>query len=1074
MTWLLHFSIRRPRTVIGLCLLLTAFAAWFLPRVELRLDGRSLIPEGHPSMREGDEAARRFDLRDVVVVALEEPEAGIYRPETLQRLALLSSELAAVDGIVPWTVMSLATVPRLFIEADTIDATPLLDGGLPSPELAARVRRETDAMGLADGVLAAPDGRAAGIYAEVEPDADRFRIHDRVDELAERAEAAGERVHFSGTALAQAVLGDAAARDLVRLVPLVVIVVGGVMLFVFRHPALVLASLAEVGVSMIWTIGLLGALGKPVFVTTLALPVILVVIGVSDDIYALSRFLREARKAREAGGRPVETVVADAFTSVRRAILLTSVTTVAGLASLAATELEPQRVFGLFGAASVAFSTLFTFTLVPAILVLADPELPSSWRRGPVFGERATRMILASIRAVGPGRIVLATAIFVLGSLLALSRLRVEDNWVRNLPPESSTYRGDQAINRLLAGTNTLELMVDTGAPEALFAPDQFTALGELHRALEDQTHVGAVESTYADVVRVNAALRGVSYAALNDDLASGATQLTRGEIEQGLMLLASAGQAPRVERLDGRGQRARLTVFIRSANFSRVAAVLETAEETVGRAFPAGAVLTPFGDGWISYLTVNLLVTGQARSIVLAVVSDTLLLVVVFGALGTALLAIAPVVVSVLLVFTIIAVTGTPLGTANSMFAAIALGVGVDYSIHLVETYRGRRRNGDPREALTSAVLDTGPAILTSAVAIAAGFSILIASSVLPNRQLGWAVCVTMTACAVLTLVLIPSLVLLRLDRRQRAPRRRPLHRRLRGPTLGGGVLLLVGGAVAAGAEAATAHDPEAAEIVARYNDRDFGAPGWRRIYLELKDGATVTRTFTISHLWRERDDEVRSLVALEEPEGLRDTSYLLIERGAVAGGMELYLHLPAGRGRVLEILPSRFDEGLLGSDFSYSDLRWRIPTDGRRLLAAERTTLEGSPVWAIDAVPVEDASARSSVWDLIRYYLSEDLQLLVAADYFGGPRGSSLDAERPAKRYRVAGSKVVDGIATPTRIEMWVDDRRHSVLTLLGENFHLEPYPPDLFVPERLPLVGEQLSAGELGVGAAAADGE
>lgn len=1069
MTWLLNFSIRRPRLVLALCLALTVAAAWFIPRIELRLNGRSLIPEGHPSMADADEAARRFDLRDVVVVALEEePEGGVYRPQTLQRLALLSSDLAATEGIVPWTVMSLATVPRLYIEADTLDATPLLDGRLPTPELAARVRRETEAMGLADGVLVAPDGRAAGIYAEVEPDADRYRIHGHVEELAERAKADGERVHFSGTALAQAVLGDAAARDLARLVPLVVIVVGAVMLLVFRHPAPVLASLAEVGVSMIWTIGLLGALDKPVFVTTLALPVILVVIGVSDDIYALSRFQREAR---EGGDRPIGVVVVAAFSAVRRPVLVTSATTVVGLASLAATDLEPQRVFGLFGAASVVFSTLLTFTLVPAILALANPKVPKSWREGPVFGERATRAILAAIRAVGPRRVVIVTAIFALGSLFALSRLRVEDNWVRNLPANSDTYRGDQAINRLLAGTNTLELMVDAGEPEALFDPAGFHALGELHRELQHHPFVGAVESAYADVIRVNAALRGISYAELDRDLASGAVELSRPEIEQGLMLLASAGQAPRVERLDGPGQRARLTVFIRSANFSRVAAVLGAAEDSVTRAFPATTVLTPFGDGWISYLTVHLLVIGQARSIGLAVVSDTVLLVAVFGALGIALLAIAPVVVSVLLVFTVIAVTGTPLGTANSMFAAIALGVGVDYSIHLVETYRARRKHGDPREALISSVVDTGPAILTSALAIAAGFSILIASSVLPNRQLGWAVCVTMTACAVLTLVLTPSLVLVRLEARERAASRRALRRGLGGRTLGGVLLLLLAGAGAVSA-AEPASVPDAAEIVARYNQRDFGVPGWRRIFLELKDGVTVTRTFTVSHLWQARDEMVRSLVVLEDPDGLRGTSYLLVEHGAVAGGMELYLHLPAGRGRVLSILPSRFDEGLLGSDFSYSDLRWRIPTVGRRLVGVERTTLDGAPVWAIDAVPTEDASERSSLWDRIRYYLADDLQLLVGADFFGGPRAAALGPDQPAKRYRVVSSKVVGGVTTPTRIEMWVDERRHSVLTLLGESFHLDPYPSDLFAPERLPAVGAQLSAGELGVGAAAGD--
>src|SRR6185436_9346734 len=97
----------------------------------------------------------------------------------------------------------------------------------------------------------------------------------------------------------------------------------------------------------------------------------------------------------------------------------------------------------------------------------------------------------------------------------------------------------------------------------------------------------------------------------------------------------------------------------------------------------------------------------------------------------------------------------------------------------------------------------------------------------------------------------------------------------------------------------------PTAESLIQTYNARDFGSPGWRRIFLELKHNSQVTRTFSILHLWKQGPLEVRSLVHLEAPAGLKGTNYLLLENAQLAHGMELFLYLPSGRRRVLTVKP-------------------------------------------------------------------------------------------------------------------------------------------------------------------------
>jgi uncharacterized protein len=760
---LLRFSVAHPRLVLALSLVVTVLCGLGIPRLRLRLDARSLIPDGDPHMADGDAAARLFGQRDVVVLGLAAPRSGVYTPEFLFRLTRLGAELGRVQGIVPGSVVSLATVPRLAIENDVLDLRPLLGRGAPpDAALAERIRRETEALGYADGILVAKDGRAAAIYAEVEPAADRSRLAERVRAVVGRHETPDGPIYWSGTAMAQAVLGDAAARDLLRLVPLVIAVVAGVMTFAFRHPAPAFVSLAEVGLSQIWTVGLMGWTGRSVFVTTLVLPVILIVIGVTDDIYALNSYFTAARRQP---GTPARELVVETFRAVARPILLTTVTTITGLLSLALTHLEPQRVFGLYGALSVLFSSLLTFTVVPALLVLLDLKLSPSRSPFARFAERAIAALVAALKRLGPKLTLgLVAGALAVAAVLVATRLEIEDAWVGNLPQESATVRGDRAINRLLAGTNTLDLMFDSGERDGFLDPRAMSALGRVEKRLAASPFVGAVESSYRDVAMVDAALNGRAFQPFRAALERGESRLGRVEIEQAALLLSSARQIPGGHRLDGSYRRSRMTLFVRRANYSRIGQLLDEARRSARASFGPAVTVTPFGDGWISYLTIQLLVGGQIWSIGFALLSDTALLLFLFRSGRTALLAELPVVTCVLLVFGLLAAVGIPLGIANSMFASIILGIGVDYSIHLVASYREKLQiHPEPRAAILAAVTDTGPAILLSAFAIVAGFSVMELSAVPPNRQLGLLICLSLAICAAVTLVLIPTLVLLR-----------------------------------------------------------------------------------------------------------------------------------------------------------------------------------------------------------------------------------------------------------------------------------------------------------------------
>lgn len=264
-------------------------------------------------------------------------------------------------------------------------------------------------------------------------------------------------------------------------------------------------------------------------------------------------------------------------------------------------------------------------------------------------------------------------------------------------------------------------------------------------------------------------------------------------------------------------------------------------------------------------------------------------------------------------------------------------------------------------------------------------------------------------------------------------------------------GLLWPLSSLLAAGPAPARATDAALARVEA-YNSRSFGNPGRRHVRLELYSGDVVTRTFEVSNLWRKDDGITRTLFLLHEPRGLAGTNYLLVEDPSSPAGMEVYLHLPAGERKVLTVRPGSFDEGLLGSDFGYRDLRLQLPVAGWKYSVVGKDRLLGRPVLVLEAVSEDPASPRRT-----RYYLSENPALLLGIDHLEAVPGG---APQVVRRMRVGGLSQVAGAWTETRMVMTAGEGHSSVLTLEGFEPSYGQALAEMFTPAALPSLAERLA--------------
>lgn len=245
-----------------------------------------------------------------------------------------------------------------------------------------------------------------------------------------------------------------------------------------------------------------------------------------------------------------------------------------------------------------------------------------------------------------------------------------------------------------------------------------------------------------------------------------------------------------------------------------------------------------------------------------------------------------------------------------------------------------------------------------------------------------------------------------------------------------------------------------DATKIVSAYNARNVGSPGWRRVVLDLFTGDSVTRSFTVVNLWHSQADMVSTLFLLEQPPALTGTNYLLREWPGKPVEMRVSLFLPAGEQHVLEVEPSNFDEGLLGSDFSYNDIRMQLPLIGYHYTFAGKGVLVNEPVWVVEAVPTEQQSRETVLWNKATLYLARNFAFLLGADYY---KDAAI-----VKQMRVDSVKQIQGVWTATHITMYSADTRRSELRLIDAEFNSSRFDVKLLSPERLPFLSNEVRNG------------
>lgn len=186
----------------------------------------------------------------------------------------------------------------------------------------------------------------------------------------------------------------------------------------------------------------------------------------------------------------------------------------------------------------------------------------------------------------------------------------------------------------------------------------------------------------------------------------------------------------------------------------------------------------------------------------------------------------------------------------------------------------------------------------------------------------------------------------------------------------------------------------------------RSYGASGFRSVALDVRNDESVTYRYEIDHLWVGSSAECRSLFLLRQPSAMAGTALLMIERPRCE---ELFLALRL-RATTTPIVvdPARSTQCVLGTDFTYEDLRFWLPLEHLDHAQVRAAASDAPVAWCLSGRRLSRYGARMDVEAVLDGAHATPLTIVWRATETGDL----------LRMYEASAFQLIDGIHTPQQI--------------------------------------------------------
>ena len=726
----------------------------------------AFIPPGHPALALKQQVEQSFGLAEPIAVGvIRDHPGGIFNADTLTLIQRLTADIQALDGIEPDDVLSLATVSGVYFE----DGEPGFDrllGDIPqTPEGLDALRADVLGYELYQGTLVAADGSAACILIRPPGEQQADAIYRELADLLADYPVNDERLVVAGEAAVRAHMGKAVSDDALRMNFVCPVVMALLIVLAYRSVRGTVLPLCVIGGASVLALGSMALAGVPIYIVTNGIFVIIMALGVADSLHLVGQYYEEQLDLR---GRGRQAVIVDACLALWYPVLITSLTDVAGFFALfVAGIMPPIRYFGLFTCIGVLGALVYSYTVVPAGLMVRPLKISRVFlkRRNAAGSDDVTDFLGRAMGWLGsfvhrrPGAVLVAGGVVLALAGWGASKLVINDARVLAFKDRHPIVQAADALNERFDGTSHLNIIVTASEPGALLRPDVLGRIEELEAFTESQPQVGGTHSLAGWVKRAHQKMHDEdpAYYVIPDDPLD-----TRFYLD--VLGMDTSPMANLLhEVVDPTYSRANLIVRMRSSQFIHQQPVIHALQEYLDEHFSDGPLRAELaGRVNLDYHWLCMIRTSHVNSVVLSFACVLVLTGLMFRSVGAGLLCLLTVGVAVVVNYAIMGLAGIPLGVGTSMFASIAIGAGVNFPIHMLDRLRVSLRSPGAESAAVfrNAFAFTGRVLFFTAFVVAIGFLLLCVSEFRTLVRFGFLIGIAMLVSFVTSVTLLPAVV--------------------------------------------------------------------------------------------------------------------------------------------------------------------------------------------------------------------------------------------------------------------------------------------------------------------------
>jgi predicted RND superfamily exporter protein len=466
-------------------------------------------------------------------------------------------------------------------------------------------------------------------------------------------------------------------------------------------------------------------------------------------------------------------IILNTMLSKSSATFFAIITTIAGFSSLVFSHILPVINLGWMMSAGIIFSFIISFLVFPTVVVL----LPKSSVKVKKQNYFSLPVLCSNIILKNQKAIMVSTLLLVVFSISGASQLIVENSFINYFKKDTSIYKGMKIIDQELGGTTPLDVVLtfknqtddtensdDTSQDEFAdefadesndaqywFTDEKINIIKKVHLYLENLKDIGDVKS-FATVLSTGKILND------NKDLDSVEVALLYSKLPENyreIILSPYVDIENSVVRISTR--------IIDSNKGLRRDDLLKKITKDLNNMLDPNIVEYRLSNLMVIYNNMlQSLFTSQISTLSYVLIILSIMFLILFRSIKLTLIALTVNIIPIGIIFGFMGWLSIPLDIMTITIAAIAMGIGVDNTIHYIHRFKVEfAKSKDYEYVMKKTNESIGLAMYYTSLTIIIGFSILTLSNLVPTIYFGLLTMLVMLAALISNLILLPRLLL-------------------------------------------------------------------------------------------------------------------------------------------------------------------------------------------------------------------------------------------------------------------------------------------------------------------------